>query len=131
VNPTNPQHNPKKDRIMATWQCVKQCGACCHLDPAERPDLDEYLTPEELEIYLSMVGLDGWCINFDHEIRECGIYENRPRFCRVQADVFQDMFGIEASELNDFAIDCCRQQIEAVHGERSLEILRFDKVVGF
>jgi len=24
---------------MTTWQCVKQCGACCHLDPAERPDL--------------------------------------------------------------------------------------------
>ncbi|MEO0521169.1 MAG: YkgJ family cysteine cluster protein, partial [Cyanobacteria bacterium P01_A01_bin.116] len=23
---------------MATWQCVKNCGACCQLDPADRPD---------------------------------------------------------------------------------------------
>ncbi|NEO03757.1 MAG: YkgJ family cysteine cluster protein, partial [Moorea sp. SIO3I7] len=37
---------------MATWRCVKQCGACCHLDPAERPGLEEYLLPEELALYL-------------------------------------------------------------------------------
>ncbi|NJN49534.1 MAG: YkgJ family cysteine cluster protein, partial [Alkalinema sp. RL_2_19] len=24
---------------MATWQCVKNCGACCNLNPAERPEL--------------------------------------------------------------------------------------------
>ncbi|BAZ06627.1 YkgJ family cysteine cluster protein [Calothrix sp. NIES-3974] len=116
---------------MATWKCVKNCGACCHLDPRERPDLDEYLTPEELELYLSMVGVDGWCINFDHDNRECRIYEKRPRFCRVQADIFEDMYGIEPEELNDFAIDCCRQQIEGVYGDRSLEMLRFDQQVGF
>ncbi|HAA29669.1 MAG TPA: YkgJ family cysteine cluster protein, partial [Cyanobacteria bacterium UBA8553] len=90
---------------MATWRCVKQCGACCNLDPAERPDLDEYLTPEELELYLSMVGEGGWCVNFDQSTRECRIYAARPRFCRVQDDVFQDMFGVEPAELNDFAID--------------------------
>lgn len=114
---------------MATWKCVKQCGACCHLDPTERPELEDYLTPEELELYLSMVGEDGWCMNFDHESRECGIYEKRPRFCRVQADVFEEMFGIEPEELNDFAIECCRQQIEGVHGIRSLEMVRFNMAV--
>jgi uncharacterized protein len=116
---------------MATWQCVKQCGACCHLDPAERPGLEDYLTPDEMEIYLSMVGDDGWCINYDGALRECRIYPNRPRFCRVEEDIFQDMYGIEPEELNDFAIDCCREQIEGVYGDRSLELLRFDRAVGF
>lgn len=116
---------------MATWCCVKGCGACCNLDPADRPDLADYLRPEELELYLSMVGEGGWCIHFDHDTRECRIYADRPRFCRVEADVFADLYGIEADELNDFAIACCRQQIEGVYGDRSLEILRFDREVGF
>lgn len=115
---------------MATWQCIKQCGACCHLDPSERPELDEYLTPEELHLYLSLVGDDGWCINFDQTTRECRIYENRPRFCRVEPDAFYDMFGVAPEDLNDFAIECCREQIEAVHGDRSLEMIRFNQAVG-
>ena len=115
---------------MANWKCIKLCGACCNLSPADRPDLEDYLEVQELELYLSMVGEGGWCINFDHETRECRIYENRPRFCRVEPETFEDMYGIEPEELNDFAIECCRQQIEAVHGDRSLEMLRFNKEVG-
>jgi uncharacterized protein len=115
---------------MATWCCVKQCGACCHLDPSDRPDLSEYLTPEQLDHYLSLVGPDGWCINFDHQVRECRIYANRPDFCRVSAETFGPMFGIEPEELNDFAIDCCRQQIEGVYGDRSLEAIRFEQAIG-
>jgi Fe-S-cluster containining protein len=115
---------------MATWQCVKQCGACCHLNPADRPDLHEYLSTEELELFLSMVGEGGWCVNYDKESRECRIYSNRPRFCRVESEVFQSMYGIEPEELNDFAIDCCHQQIEGVYGDRSLEMLRFNQKVG-
>ena len=114
---------------MPTWHCVKQCGACCHLDPSDRPELDEYLAPNELELYLSLVGADGWCIHFDQQTRECQIYDQRPRFCRVQADVFQDLYGVEPEELNDFAIDCCQQQIEAVYGEDSSEMQRFEQVV--
>lgn len=116
---------------MGTWKCVKQCGACCHLDPADRPELQTYLTPEELVLYLSMVGDDGWCINFDPVNRECRIYPDRPRFCRVQADVFADLYDIKPEEVNDFAIECCRQQIEGVYGDRSLEMLRFNREVGF
>ena len=115
---------------MATWRCVKQCGACCHLDPIDRPELADYLQPEELALYLSMVGDGGWCIHFDHTTRECGIYADRPRFCRVEPEVFQDLFGVEPNELNEFAIDCCREQIEGVYGDRSLEMLRFDQEVG-
>jgi Fe-S-cluster containining protein len=114
---------------MATWHCVKQCGACCHLDPSERPDLDEYLSPSELELYLSLVGEDGWCVNFDPLTRECRIYDQRPRFCRVEPEIFYDLYEVEPDDLNDFAIDCCRQQIEAVYGHRSLEMQRFNREV--
>ncbi|HEY9807518.1 MAG TPA: YkgJ family cysteine cluster protein [Candidatus Obscuribacterales bacterium] len=115
---------------MPTWRCVKFCGACCHLDPSDRPDLDQYLSGDELALYLSMVGEDGWCMHFDHNSRECSIYDDRPRFCRVQADVFQDLYDVGPEELNDFAIDCCEQQIEAVYGDRSLEMLKFEREIG-
>ncbi len=115
---------------MPTWRCVKQCGACCHLNPTDRPDLEDYLSPAELALYLSMVGEDGWCIHFDKASRECSVYDDRPRFCRVEPDVFHDLFGVEPTELNDFAIACCQEQIEGVYGDRSLEQLRFEREVG-
>lgn len=114
---------------MATWQCISGCGACCYLNPTDRPDLEDYLTPIELQQYLSMVGHDGWCINFDRLNRKCSIYEQRPRFCRVGTDTFYDMFGIEPDELNEFAIACCEEQIESVYGDRSLELLRFEQAI--
>lgn len=115
---------------MGTWQCVKNCGACCYLQPSERPDLDEYLSPSELEQYIGMVGADGWCINYDATKRECTIYEDRPRFCRVQDDTFGAMFGIEATDLNDFAIDCCLEHISDMYGEDSQEMENFAQAVG-
>lgn len=115
---------------MATWQCVKNCGACCYLEPKERPELDQYLSPEELKHYLSLVGPDGWCINYDPTARECRIYDERPGFCRVEADVFLELYGIEAEELNDFAIDCCVQHIEDMYGPESPEMKRFNETVG-
>jgi uncharacterized protein len=115
---------------MATWQCVKNCGACCNLDPSDRPDLADYLNADQLALYLSMVGEDGWCINFDQVNRDCRIYEKRPSFCRVTAETFGKMFGVTPEEVNDFAIDCCRDQIEGVYGDRSLELLVFDRAVG-
>ena len=115
---------------MATWQCIKGCGACCYLDPLERPELSEYLAPEDLEAYFTLVGDDGWCKHFDQATRECRIYEKRPRFCRVEPDVFKDLYGVEPEELNDFAISCCQVQIEATYGDRSLELLRFEHAIG-
>jgi hypothetical protein len=114
---------------MASWHCVKRCGACCHLDPADRPDLNQYLSPTELQHYLSLVGIDGWCIHYDAATRECRIYADRPRFCRVEPEVFQDLYGIESEEMDAFAAECCREQIAAVYGDRSLEMLRFNQEV--
>ncbi len=115
---------------MAVWQCVKNCGACCNLTPSDRPDLADYLTPEQLKTYLGMVGTDGWCINYDAEQRLCKIYEQRPSFCRVQADTFERMFSIDTDELNEFAIDCCQEQISGVYGSKSEELERFIATVG-
>jgi Fe-S-cluster containining protein len=112
------------------WQCVKNCGACCHLDPEARPDLEEYLSETELAQYLSMVGEGGWCINFDRQTRQCKIYETRPRFCRVEVDTFKDMYGIEPEEMEEFAIACCEEQIADVYGEDSQEWHNFATAVG-
>lgn len=117
------------EKSKAVWRCVKQCGACCHLDPDYRPGLEDYLTPKELEQYLSLVGPDGWCIHFNAESRECRIYGDRPRFCRVEPDVFQDLYGVSPSELNDFAIECCRTQISGLYGDRSREMSRFNRAI--
>ncbi len=109
------------------WKCVGACGACCNLDPSDRPDLEDYLTPDELEHYLSLVGENGWCIHFDHESRKCLIYEQRPRFCRVQPNTFQEMYDIDPPDFNEFAIDCCRQQIEGVYGKPSVEMEDYNR----
>ena len=111
---------------LGKWQCVSNCGACCNLTPEERPNLAEYLSSEELKLYMAMVGEDGWCINFDRDTRKCQIYDNRPRFCRVKPDIFQDMYGVEAEEFNEFAIACCQQQITGVYGKDSEELERYN-----
>ncbi|HAN45095.1 MAG TPA: YkgJ family cysteine cluster protein [Cyanobacteria bacterium UBA8156] len=107
------------------WQCMRGCGACCHLDPADRPDLADYLTPAELDTYLAMVGPDGWCRHYDRAERTCTIYGQRPRFCRVTPATFHDMFGVPPAEFEDFAIRCCLEQIAGVYGDRSLEDHRY------
>ncbi|MEM8828283.1 MAG: YkgJ family cysteine cluster protein [Cyanobacteria bacterium P01_G01_bin.19] len=114
---------------VGKWQCISNCGACCNLTPEDRPDLAKYLSKEELDIYLNMVGEDGWCINYDRNIRKCQIYDLRPRFCRVEPDNFADMYGIEAQDFNEFAIACCQQQIEGVYGEDSSELANYNASV--
>ncbi len=114
--------------FMATWRCVKKCGACCYL--AERPEVEDYLSAEELKLYQSMVGEGGWCVNFDRTKRSCRIYPHRPRFCRVEPDVFQELYGVEPEQLNEFAIECCQDHIAEYYGDDSVELRRFNREVG-
>ncbi|WGT67565.1 YkgJ family cysteine cluster protein [cyanobacterium endosymbiont of Epithemia clementina EcSB] len=114
---------------MATWQCVTECGACCNLDPVDYPNLEDYLTLDEITHYFSLVGKGRWCINFDHDTRKCRIYQKRPDFCRVTPHTFEKMYKIERTEFNDFAIECCQQQIAGVYGENSLEMEHYKQEV--
>ncbi|MCS6960439.1 MAG: YkgJ family cysteine cluster protein [Pseudanabaenaceae cyanobacterium SKYGB_i_bin29] len=114
---------------MAKWQCVKNCGACCYLNPEERPYLQEFLTPEQLELYYSLIGTDGWCIHFDHPTRQCKIYNDRPYFCRVEASVFWELYGVLPEELDEFAIECCYEHIIDIYGENSPEYQQFYQAI--
>eukprot|EP00953_Heterococcus_sp_UTEX-ZZ885_P000399 744-Heterococcus_DN1.PRE.3 len=83
----------------SAWACIQGCGACCYLQPSERPDLEvqqyigncvtycftaaEWLPEESLALYKSMVADDGWCKHYDKTNRACTIYEDRPYFCKV------------------------------------------------
>ena len=80
--PCPPQANQSSRRQH--WQCISGCGACCRLDPEERGEAIEALDADQRELYLSMVGPDGWCIHFDTGGRRCRIYDQRPYFCRVE-----------------------------------------------
>ena len=115
--------------IKETWLCVENCGACCNLTPEDRPDLEKYLTTGDLQIYLKMVQEDGWCIHLNKKTRKCSIYEDRPRFCRVNSDTFKDMYNLEQKEFNYFAIACCKDQIAGVYGEDSCEMKQYNKAI--
>lgn len=111
---------------MAKWNCVRHCGACCFLDPSERPGLETYLSPEELQQYLAMVSESGWCIHYDRATRECSIYRDRPPFCRVSPENFALRYGVDREDFDEFAIDCCHQHIIGLYGDESLELQRFE-----
>jgi|TARA_B100000073_G_scaffold339506_1_gene337992 hypothetical protein len=106
---------------------MDQCGACCRLAPDERPEAVEALDPAQQQQYLSMVGPDGWCIHFDSGSRRCRIYESRPHFCRVSS--LCSLFNIDPEQADSFAIACCRQQIRSVHGGRSRELRKFERLI--
>lgn len=59
---------------------------------------------------------DGWCQHFDKEERACTIYEDRPRFCRVETETFGDMYGVDPEDMDDFCSACCSEQIGDVYG---------------
>lgn len=107
------------------WQCISQCGACCRLAPHEREEALAALDEKQREIYLKMVGPDGWCRHYDSGGRRCRIYQDRPDFCSVAS--LASLFGVEENDCEAFAIQCCRQQIRSVYGGRSLELRKFER----
>ena len=78
---------------------------------------------------MSMVGRDGWCINYDRDLRKCRIYDERPRFCRVNSSNFQRMYKVKVEEFDEFAIACCQQQITSVYGEDSSELEQYNQII--
>jgi len=117
------------------WQCISGCGACCRLDPSERGEAIEALDAHQRELYLSMVGADGWCIHFDTGGRRCRIYDQRPDFCRVEN--LMSLFGspnqgeaaLEVQAANELAISCCKQQIRSEYGGRGRVMRRFLRAI--
>lgn len=105
------------------WQCIGGCGACCRLDPAQRPEALDALSPAQRQTYLAMVGEDGWCIHYDSGGRRCRIYAGRPDFCQVANLI--GLFGAESSDGDALAIACCLQQIRSEYGGRSRVMKRF------
>jgi hypothetical protein len=91
--------------------------------------LADYLSPQELKQYMSLVGADGWCIHYDSVRRRCQIYEERPAFCRVIPISFQRLFGVTSAELPEFAATCCREHIGDVYGTDSDEMQQFDREI--
>mmetsp|Transcript_14045 Transcript_14045/g.18744 ORF Transcript_14045/g.18744 Transcript_14045/m.18744 type:complete len:110 (+) Transcript_14045:320-649(+) len=73
-----------------------------------------------------MVGNDGWCVYFDKITRLCTIYDDRPDFCKVEANSFQSMYGIHSDDLDNFCTSCCREHISDVYGLNSQEMRRFN-----
>lgn len=113
--------NSRGDR----WQCIQQCGACCHLSPEQRPEALAALSEAQRHQYLAMVGDDGWCIHYDSGGRRCRIYNDRPDFCRVSE--LGELFEVDSDSLDAFAIQCCRQQIRSRYGGRSMVMRRFNR----
>lgn len=117
---------------MERWQCIQQCGACCRLDPELRQDALDALSESQRELYLAMVGADGWCIHFNSGSRSCRIYESRPDFCRVSN--LSDLFGPEPAAhgyggADALAIACCKQQIRSEYGGRGRVMKRFLRAI--
>lgn len=117
---------------MATlrrWSCIAGCGSCCRLDPSQRPEALGALRAADRELYLAMVGPDGWCIHYDTGGCRCRIYDSRPSFCRVENLV--GLFGADNgdSDADALAIACCRDQIRSESGGRGRVMRRFERAI--
>lgn len=107
---------------MVIWYCMQGCGVCCNFILEDWLELVEYFVLEELIFYYSLVGVDGWCVNYNYGDCFCQIYEDRFSFCWVKLDNFVWMFGIVLVEFDEFVSYCCEEQIEGVYGFWSGEL---------
>ncbi|XP_057512343.1 uncharacterized protein LOC130794442 [Actinidia eriantha] len=119
------------ERKEPRWQCVEGCGACCKLEkgPAFVTPEEIFTDPSDVELYRSLIGPDGWCINFDKTSRTCSIYSDRPYFCRVEPEIFQTLYGIDKKRFYKEACSCCRDTIKVVYGSKSKELENFNHTI--
>ncbi|EAY90109.1 hypothetical protein OsI_11675 [Oryza sativa Indica Group] len=132
--PPPPPPKQEKAKRVVRWKCAAGCGACCKLDKGpDFPSPEEIFAehPEDLKLYKSMIGADGWCINYDKSTRTCNIYEERPVFCRVEPKVFEEYFGVPSrpSTFDREACSACVDTIKMVYGEESAELTNFKRVI--
>ncbi|KAJ1297032.1 hypothetical protein BS78_01G347000 [Paspalum vaginatum] len=121
-----------KAKRPVRWKCASGCGACCKLDKGpDFPTPDEIFAdhPDDLQLYRSMIGADGWCINYDKVTRTCNIYQDRPLFCRVEPKVFDEFFGVPPSRFDREACSACLDNIKMVYGDDSTELSNFKRVI--
>ncbi|KAJ3672475.1 hypothetical protein LUZ60_007196 [Juncus effusus] len=114
-----------------TWQCATGCGACCKLAKGPAfPSPEDIFSgdPDNLQLYKSLIGPDGWCIHYEAETRTCSIYNERPIFCRAEPEVFEKLFGIKQWRFNKEACTACTDTIKAVYGSESKELKTFKKL---
>ncbi len=109
---------------MLHWKCINNCGACCRLSPEERLEALRFLDQEQTKKYFSLVDKNGWCVNYNVDSCNCNIYDERPDFCRVSN--ISNIFNIEQNQVELFAINCCRDQINHIYGKDSAVLKRFE-----
>ncbi|XP_065856532.1 uncharacterized protein [Euphorbia lathyris] len=115
-------------RKEEVWRCVEGCGACCKLvkGPSFATPEEIFTNPSDIQLYRSLIGPDGWCIHYQKTTRKCSIYPERPYFCRVEADVFQSLYGISNKHFNKEACSSCRDTIKSTYGPHSKELDTFN-----
>ncbi|CAM8927705.1 unnamed protein product [Rhodiola kirilowii] len=120
-----------KKKAEEKWTCVQNCGACCKLDkgPGFGTPEEIFDDPVDIQLFKSMVGSDGWCIHYEQTTRSCSIYEDRPYFCRVEEEVFLNLYGIDKKRFNKEACGSCRDTIKEIYGSNSSEMENFNAVI--
>ena len=110
---------------MKSWTCIEKCGACCKIDLSQRERLTNILSKEDINLIKSMTQKDGWCKYLDKKNMKCTIYENRPHFCRVSK--FSKNFAEYLKNGDKFLINCCKDHIRFIYGNKSPEMNRFKR----
>ena len=72
---------------------------------------------EELATYVSMIGEDDWCVNYDKDSRMCKIYETRPEFCVVDPRKFKLMYKVEKEDFNVRYCRFCTSLMNSDHSD--------------
>jgi len=112
---------------MKSWTCIEKCGACCHIDLKYRENLTKILSQEDIKLIKSMTKEDGWCKYLDKKNMKCKIYDNRPHFCKV--NIFSNNFKEYKKKGDKFLINCCKEHISSIYGNKSEEMKRFKKEI--
>ncbi len=112
---------------MKSWSCIENCGACCRFDLTERDDLSNILSSNDIALINSMSTKDGWCKHLDKSNKKCKIYESRPHFCRVNE--FSTSFKGYLQNGDKFLINCCKQHISSIYGNKSNQMNAFKTAV--